>query len=86
VRKNIKLQQKVVENMGVQYVYDVRGKKTGVIIPIELWNEEGLKIEEVEKMEKEEVFKPSRYRGIYKNLRVDLEEEIRNLREEWVRV
>jgi hypothetical protein len=40
----------------------------------------------VEKMEKGEVFNPSKYRGIYKNLRVDFEEEIRNLREEWVRV
>ena len=72
--------------MGVQYVYDVIGKKTGVIIPIELWNEKGFKIEEAEKMEKEELFNPSKYRGIYKNLKVDLEEEIRNLREEWVRV
>jgi len=49
VRKNIKLQQKEVENMGVQYVYDARGKKTGVIIPIELWNEKGFKIEEVKR-------------------------------------
>lgn len=72
--------------MGIQYVYDVRGKKTGVIIPIELWEEKGFKIEETEKMKKEEVFDPSKYRGIYKDLRVDLEEEIRNLRAEWVRV
>ncbi|MEA2033952.1 MAG: hypothetical protein U9N40_00435 [Euryarchaeota archaeon] len=72
--------------MGVQYVYDVRGKKTGVIIPIELWNKKGFKIEEVEKTEKEGVFNPSDYRRIYKNLRVDLEEEIRNIRDEWVRV
>ena len=85
-REDYKVKQKEVENMGVQYVYDVRGKKTGVIIPLELWNEKGFKIEEVEKMEKGEVFNPSKYRGIYKNLRVDFEEEIRNLREEWVRV
>jgi hypothetical protein len=77
---------KEVEPMRVQYVYDARGKKKGVIIPIELWNKKGFKIEEVEKMEKEEVFNPSKYRGIYKNPRVDLEEEIRNLRDEWVRV
>jgi hypothetical protein len=80
------LEQKEVEDMGVQYVYDVRGKKTGVIIPIELWNEEEFNLEEVEKMEKEEVFNPSNYRGIYKHLRVDLEEEMRNFRDEWVRV
>ncbi len=70
----------------VQYVYDARGKKTGVIIPIEVWNKKGYKIEEVEKTEKKEVFNPSDYRRIYKNLRVDLEEEIRKIRDEWVRV
>jgi len=69
--------------MRVQYVYDMRGKKTGVIIPIELWNEKWFKMED---MEKKEVFNPSKYRGMYKNLRVDLEEDIRNLRTEWVRV
>ena len=37
-------------------------------------------------MEKKEVFSPSEYSGVYKNLRVNLEEEIKNLRKEWVRV
>ena len=72
--------------MGVQYVYDVSGENTGIIIPIDLWNKKGFKIEEVEKTEKEEVFNPSDYRRIYKNLRVDLEEEIRNIRDEWARI
>ncbi len=40
----------------------------------------------MEKIEKEEVLNPSKYKGVYKNLRVDLEEEIRNLRKEWVRL
>ncbi len=72
--------------MGVQYVYDVSGENTGIIIPIDLWNKKGFKIEEVENTEKEEVFNPSDYRRIYKNLRVDLEEEIRNIRDEWARI
>lgn len=67
--------------MGVQYVYNERGKKTGVIVPIDLWEEMGFPIEKT----KERVFLPSRYRGFYKGLKVNLEEEIRNLREEWVR-
>jgi hypothetical protein len=29
-REDYKVKQKELENMGVQYVYDVRGKKTGV--------------------------------------------------------
>ncbi len=67
----------------VQYVYDKKGRKTGVIIPNELWNEvKG--IIEVEEEEKE-IFTPSEYRGIYKELGADLEEEARILREEWTR-
>ncbi len=69
--------------MRVQYVYDVRGKKTGVIIPIELLNKKGFKIEKVEKREKEGLFNPSDYRRIYKNLRIDPEEEIRKIRDDY---
>jgi len=68
--------------MGVQYVYNEKGEKTGVIIPIEFWEEIGPTTEKI----KERDFLPSRYRGIYKDLKVNLEEEIRNLREEWERV
>lgn len=67
--------------MGVQYVYNERGKKIGVIVPMNLWEEIGSTIEETRKRD----FLPSRYRGIYKGLKVNLEKEIRNLREEWER-
>lgn len=65
--------------MEVQYIYDENGRKTGVIVPISLW----------EKMKKgtrsKEAFALSEYRGIYRCLGIDLEEEIRSLREEWTR-
>ncbi|NMX21217.1 hypothetical protein C5S30_02020 [ANME-1 cluster archaeon GoMg4] len=71
--------------MEVRYVYDEKGRRTGVIIPTELWNEIKGKIEVGERKEKKGVFTPSEYRGIYKDLVVDLEEAARSLREEWTR-
>ncbi|EHQ36304.1 hypothetical protein [Methanoplanus limicola] len=63
----------------LQYVYDSKGNKTGVIIPIEIWDEEEMKIrDDIE-------FRPQDFRGIYKNIDLDLDEDIRNLRDEWVR-
>lgn len=70
--------------MKVQYVYDKKGKKTDVIIPLELWEEIKEEVEE-RRAVKEEVFIPSEYRGIYKDSGIDLEEEIGGLREEWIR-
>jgi hypothetical protein len=63
----------------LQYVYDSKGNKTGVIIPIEIWDEEDMKIMDDIK------FRPQDFRGIYKNIDLDLDKEIRNLRDEWVR-
>lgn len=68
--------------MEIQYVYDESGKRTAVIIPVQLWNEIRLKMKEGEK---EQVFNPSKYRGIYKNWTVNLEDEVKKLRREWVR-
>ena len=36
-------------------------------------------------VEKTRIFNPSKYRGVYKDLKVDLEDEIEKLREEWIR-
>ena len=70
--------------MEVKYVYDKKGRRTDVIIPAELWNKVKDKIG-VEKTMKEEVFDPSEYKGIYRGLGVNLEEEARSLRKEWIR-
>ena len=69
----------------VQYVYDEKGRRTGVIIPTELWNEVKSKIEIGGKVKKGEVVNPSEYKGIYKDLGADLEKEARSLRGEWTR-
>ncbi|MCJ7622266.1 MAG: hypothetical protein MUO76_02095 [Anaerolineaceae bacterium] len=39
----------------------------------------------VKTQEKERGFNPSEYRGIYKNLKIELEKEIEKIREEWIR-
>ncbi len=69
--------------MEVQYIYDEEGKQTGVIVPIELWN----KISNLEKLAREEKseWDPSKYRGMYRNLNVDVTKESKSLRDEWTR-
>jgi len=43
------------------------------------------KLMPVTAQEKENVFNPSEYRGIYKDLKIHLDEEINHLRREWIR-
>lgn len=69
--------------MEVQYIYDEEGRRTGVIVPIELWN----KIRNLEKLGRQEKgeWDPSMYRGMYKNLKIDVRTESKSLRDEWTR-
>jgi len=69
--------------MQVQYVYDENGKKTGVIIPIALW-ENVSRQKEAEKPKAG--FDPSKFRGLYRSLAVNFEKELQSLRQEWERV
>ncbi|MEN4005938.1 MAG: hypothetical protein PQ964_01030 [Methanobacteriaceae archaeon] len=73
--------------MGIKYIYNSKGNKTDVIIPIELWDKGKSKIlKEYEEKETKKVFKPSKYRGIYQDIKFDLEKEAKDLRDEWVRI
>ena len=69
--------------MQVQYVYDETGKKTGVIVPLALW-------EDVSRhktpSKKKSAFDPSKFRGIYRNPKINLDKELKGLRQEWERV
>jgi len=69
--------------MQVQYIYDETGRKTGVIVPIALWQDIS---PEKRPAKKKRPFNPSRFRGIYRNLPVNFEKELLNLRQEWERV
>ncbi|KAF5041329.1 MAG: hypothetical protein KO254_13150 [Methanoculleus marisnigri] len=68
--------------MGVQYICDADGRKTDVIVPIDLW--ESLTAEKPAD-EPIAVAEPARYRGIYRDRDLDLETEAQNLRNEWNR-
>ena len=67
--------------MKVEYVYNEKGEKTGIILPIELWDKVSPLIE---KKREERVIDLSKYKGIYKNMK-NLDIEIKKLREEWIR-
>ncbi len=69
--------------MEVQYIYDEEGRQTGVIVPIELWNRIG-NLEKSACKDRGD-WDPSKYRGMYKNLNVDVAEESKSLRDEWTR-
>lgn len=58
----------------IEYIYDKNGKIKAVVIPISLW-------EEIKK----KIFNPSEFRGIYKDLKVDVDKESKELRDEWER-
>ena len=69
--------------MEVQYIYDEDGRQTGVIVPINLWN----KISHMagRALEGKPDWDPSKYRGMYKDLKVDVKKESAALRDEWTR-
>ncbi|MEN6611700.1 MAG: hypothetical protein ABFC24_12735 [Methanoregulaceae archaeon] len=68
--------------MQVQYVYDEQGRKTSVIIPISLWQ----KISRQKNAVRDKSpFDPARYRGIFRNLGIDIDRELMDLRQEWDR-
>jgi hypothetical protein len=69
--------------MEVQYVYDEEGRRTGVLVPITLWNKiSHLAVARDEKTD----WDPTKYRGMYKNLKVDVVKESKTLRDEWARM
>ncbi len=68
--------------MRVQYVYNENGEKESVIIPYKDWE----KIHSTVKKERSADLNPDEYRGIYKDLKLNLDEEIKKLREEWSRI
>ncbi|MCA1914882.1 hypothetical protein [Methanospirillum hungatei] len=65
---------------GIQYVLDASGKKTAVIVPIELWDK--LKEEKIT-AEQESPFSVKKYRGILKGKGISGRDEEIKMRDEW---
>lgn len=69
--------------MEVQYVYDKEGRRTSALVPITLWN----KISHLAEAQYEKTdWDPTKYRGMYKSLKVDVVKESKALRDEWTRM
>jgi len=68
--------------MGVRYIYDAEGRKTSVIVSIDLWNAMSAR-KSANKQDEVGYPDPRKYRGIYRDLKVDLKAEIQSLRDEW---
>ena len=69
--------------MDVQYVYDEAGRQTGVIVPIHLWNRLSRLAGESRKEKSD--WDPSKYMGMYRDLKIDVKKESAALRDEWTR-
>jgi hypothetical protein len=69
--------------MKMQYIYDEKGRQTGVIVPINLWNKISNLVDQ--NQEGKTDWDPSKYRGMYKDLLVDVEKECDVLRDEWIK-
>jgi hypothetical protein len=69
--------------MQIQYVYDEHGRKTAVIVPISMWRK--VNIPGTTTSPQGEGVNPDLYRGIYRDLKINIEEEIKKMRAEWDR-
>ncbi len=69
--------------MTVNYIYDADGAIEYAIIPYTIWEKLKKSIPvKKEKKEKEE-FDPSAYRGILSHLNLDIESELKNMKDQW---
>jgi len=72
-----------VAEMDDQYVYDEVGRQTAVIVPIHLWSKMSRLAKEGHKDKSD--WDPSKYMGMYKDLKIDVKKESAALRDEWTR-
>ena len=69
--------------MDVEYIYNREGRRTGVIVPIDLWDKISHLAGRIQ--EDKSIWDPSEYNGMYKDLKVDVRKESKALRDEWTR-
>lgn len=65
----------------LKYIYDENGNKEFVIVPIEEWEE----IKKNEKQNASKKFNPNHFAGAWKDMKIDWEQETKNMRNEWER-
>ncbi len=78
---------KTTKNM-VKYVYNSNGKIEYALIPYMIWKKIKIYIDNDEivlPIKNKKEFNPSEYRGMLSHLNLDIEQEIKNLRNQWTR-
>lgn len=64
----------------IKYIYNDMGEVEAAIVPIQTWRAMEQKIET-----KPTPFHASKFRGIFSHLNIDVEQEIKKVRDEWKR-
>ena len=72
--------------MGIQYIHDENGEKTAVIISIQDWKKIQAQLVGKEVLENQEEVGPASYYGAIKLEGVDIDTELKRLRNEWDRM
>ncbi len=72
--------------MTVNYIYGSKGNIEYAIIPYSEWKKlkQNISLEETESIkDNNKKFEPSEYRGILSDLNIDIEMELKNMRDQW---
>lgn len=72
--------------MGIQYIHDENGEKTAVIISIQDWKKIQAQLVGKEVVEDQEDVDPASYYGAIQLEGVDIDTELKRLRNEWDRM
>ncbi len=75
--------------MVVNYIYNEDGRAEYAIIPIYMWNMLEPQVSKIAlpqpEIQGKKTFNPLKYKGILRDLRFDIEEELLKMRNEWTR-
>ena len=72
--------------MTVNYIYDSKGAIEYAIIPYAVWKKlkQNISINKNDKIkDNDKDFDPSEYRGMLSHLNLDIEKELRNMKDQW---
>lgn len=72
----------------LNYIYDQSGNKEYVVVPLSLWEKiKGYipKIDNKISVKPKNKFNPEKYYGLISNMNLDIEQELKDIREQWTR-
>lgn len=73
--------------MIVNYIYDAKGQIEYAVIPIQFWEYVQQQLPKMptptEPMATKKTFNPLKYKGLIKSLNINIDQELKNMRDEW---